>query len=133
MHYIQIHVLCSTHKVVGISTLSRADHGIPQTREVACTKEVLRLHEVRHVNRGLQNAIHKFLVGLNVTEVAHDIQQQVSRFITADLSLVNSYDTWHGTAHVHIYTCTMYMYTCMYQYMYMLYRYKECVEADAEH
>ena len=43
-----------------------------------------------------------------MTEVAHDIQQQVSRFITSDLSLVNSYDTWHGTAHVHIYTCTMY-------------------------
>ena len=41
MHYVHIHVLCSTHKVVGISTLSRADHGIPQTREVACTKEVL--------------------------------------------------------------------------------------------
>ena len=37
--------------------------------------------------------------GLRVTEVAHDIQQQVSRFITADLSLVNSYDTWHGTTH----------------------------------
>lgn len=36
-------------------------------------------------------------IGLNVTEVAHDIQQQVSRFITSDLSLVNSYDTWHGT------------------------------------
>ena len=41
-------------------------------------------------------------IGLNVTEVAHDIQQQVSRFITSDLSLVNSYDTWHGIIHIHV-------------------------------
>ena len=31
----------STHKIVGISTISRAEHSVPQTREVACTKEVL--------------------------------------------------------------------------------------------
>jgi hypothetical protein len=75
----------STHKIVGISTLSRTDHTVPQTREVACTKEVLPQVLAR---------------GLRVTEVAHDIQQQVSHFITADLSLVNSYDTWHGTKNV---------------------------------
>ena len=67
--------------------------------------------------------------GLRVTEVAHDIQQQVSRFITADLSLVNSYDTWHGTTHnLHVsvaLTCDIYM--CMY-----VCRYKECVEAAAQ-
>ena len=34
-------------------------------------------------------------LGLHVTEVAHDIQQQVSRFVN-ELGLVNSYDTWHG-------------------------------------
>ena len=52
-------------------------------------------------------------IGLNVTEVAHDIQQQVSRFITSDLSLVNSYDTWHGT---YMYT----LHTYMYMYVHML-------------
>ena len=35
-------VLCNrTHKILGISTISRADHGIAQTRELACTKVVL--------------------------------------------------------------------------------------------
>lgn len=28
-------------------------------------------------------------------EVAHDIQQQVSKYVTKK-GLVNSYDTWHG-------------------------------------
>jgi hypothetical protein len=37
----------------------------------------------------------KVLIGLKVVEVAHDIQQQVSRYIT-NLGLVNSFDTWHG-------------------------------------
>ena len=34
-------------------------------------------------------------VGLRITEAAHCMQQQVSRFIT-DFGFVNSYDTWHG-------------------------------------
>ncbi|XP_019856532.1 PREDICTED: uncharacterized protein LOC109585045 [Amphimedon queenslandica] len=71
----------STHKVLDIATVSRADHSIAQTREVACTKVVL--HKV----------ISK---GVNVVEVAHDIQQQVSNYITKDLNLKNSFDTWHG-------------------------------------
>ena len=29
-------------------------------------------------------------------EVAHDMQHQVSRFVLADLNMVNSFDTWHG-------------------------------------
>ena len=41
-------------------------------------------------------------VGLRVTEVAHDIQQQVSRFVT-EMGLVNSYDTWHGILYTHKY------------------------------
>ena len=40
-----IHILyCSfyrTQKIVGISTISWTEHLVPQTREVACTKEVL--------------------------------------------------------------------------------------------
>jgi hypothetical protein len=35
--------------------------------------------------------------GLNVTEVAHDCQLQVSRYVVDELALHNSYDTWHGT------------------------------------
>lgn len=31
----------STHKIVGISTLSRSDHSTAQTRELACTKVVI--------------------------------------------------------------------------------------------
>lgn len=42
-------------------------------------------------------------LGLNVVEVAHDIQAQVARHITSDLSLLNSYDTWHGLC-IYIYT-----------------------------
>ena len=34
--------------------------------------------------------------GLNVTEVAHDMQQQVARYVTVQLGVVNSFDTWHG-------------------------------------
>ena len=35
-------------------------------------------------------------LGLNIVEVAHDMQQHVKRFLTADMKLVYSYDTWHG-------------------------------------
>ena len=33
--------LLSTHKIIGISTISRVDHSTAQTRELACTKVVL--------------------------------------------------------------------------------------------
>lgn len=36
-----------------------------------------------------------FCTGLNIVEVAHDIQQQVSGYVKR-LGLVNSFDTWHG-------------------------------------
>ena len=36
---------------------------------------------------------------MNITEVAHDIQQQVSRYVTGSMGVVNSYDTWHGKMH----------------------------------
>ena len=41
-------IVCSTHKIVGISTLSRDDHSTAQTRELACTKVVIP----QVVNRG---------------------------------------------------------------------------------
>ena len=34
--------------------------------------------------------------GLDVREVAHDIQLQVAKYIR-DEGMINSFDTWHGT------------------------------------
>ena len=39
-------------------------------------------------------------VGLNITEVAHDHEPQVTRFVTEELLATNSYDTWHGKLYV---------------------------------
>ncbi|KAL5484441.1 hypothetical protein EMCRGX_G020946, partial [Ephydatia muelleri] len=69
----------STHRIVGISTLSRQQHRVAQTREVACTKIVLPQVIAR---------------GLNITEVAHDYQATIKQCVQ-QLGMVNSYDTWH--------------------------------------
>ncbi len=37
-----------------------------------------------------------YVSGLNIVEVAHDNQSVVKKFVTDDLKLTNSYDTWHG-------------------------------------
>ena len=37
-----------------------------------------------------------FHEGLNITEVAHDYNTQLKTYITQELKLVNSFDTWHG-------------------------------------
>ncbi len=37
-----------------------------------------------------------FYIGLNIVEVAHDIQAQVASYVKKELGVVNSYDTWHG-------------------------------------
>lgn len=34
--------------------------------------------------------------GLRIVEVAHDIQLAVSKLVTNELHLLNSFDTWHG-------------------------------------
>ena len=39
--------LISTHKIIGISTISRAEHSVAQTREVACTKVVIPQAQAR--------------------------------------------------------------------------------------
>eukprot|EP00731_Ephydatia_muelleri_P018315 Em0011g355a len=74
----------STHRIVGISTLSRQQHRVVQTREVACTKIVLPQVIAR---------------GLNITEVAHDYQATIKQKVQ-QLGVVNSYDTWYGTKNV---------------------------------
>ena len=86
----------STHKIVGISTLSRAVHGTAQTREYACTKVVIP----QVIARGMHVCVwccevRVLFTGLKIKEVAHDIQQQVSKYINR-LGLVNYFDTWHG-------------------------------------
>eukprot|EP00731_Ephydatia_muelleri_P008112 Em0004g450a len=70
----------STRRIVGICTLSRQEHRVAQTREVACTKIVLPQVIAR---------------GLNITEVAHDYQSTIKKYVQ-ELGMVNSYDTWHG-------------------------------------
>ena len=40
------------------------------------------------------------LTGLTITEVAHDCQPQVSKYVTEGLPLINSYDTWHGECYI---------------------------------
>ena len=45
------------------------------------------------------------IVGLKITEVAHDMQRQVAQYVIKQ-ELVNSYDTWHGTA-LHFYPCML--------------------------
>lgn len=49
--------------------------------------------------------------GLDVKEVAHDHQVQVSRLVTEEFGFLNSYDTWHGALEVHSFLCTNVYYT----------------------
>ena len=42
------------------------------------------------------HSVQFLFLGLNVTEVAHDFYVGVQKYVTDDLGLVNSYDTWHG-------------------------------------
>ncbi|KAL5491022.1 hypothetical protein EMCRGX_G016236 [Ephydatia muelleri] len=62
-----------------------------ETREIVCTRKVMADVVAR---------------GLNVTEVAHDFQSQVTRFVTDELRAINSYDTWHvKSTKTHLYWC----------------------------
>eukprot|EP00731_Ephydatia_muelleri_P030530 Em0022g44a len=79
----------STHRIVGIATLSRQDHRVAQTREVVCTKMVLPQVIAR---------------GLNITEVAHDYQATIKKYIE-ELGMMNSYDTWHGFGYLLLISC----------------------------
>ena len=47
-----------------------------------------------YANSLLMNTLN-VVVGLNIKEVAHDIQKQVAKYVV-DCGLVNSFDTWHG-------------------------------------
>ena len=93
----------STMKIVGISTISRGEHHVAQTRELECTKVVVPQVVARgrlqswaiYVYKALHMSIHHY-PGLKVVEVAHDMQLAVGRYVKQDLKLLNSFDTWHG-------------------------------------
>ena len=89
-------------KIVGISTVSRSEHHVAQTRELESTKIVVpqviargELHNIYKCLNVCLTLIVRF-TGLNVVEVAHDMQLAVRRYLMQDLKLVNSFDTWHG-------------------------------------
>ncbi len=80
--------------------MSRTDHGVAQTRELQCTKiavpQAIARGTVPFMYIILCYRVYHNNSGLNVVEVAHDMQHQVSRYVTSDLGLKNSFDTWHG-------------------------------------
>ena len=98
--------------MVGISTVSRIEHVSAQTREVVATKEVLpQVIGISKLGKYCfwplnPNVLH---VDLKVVEVAHDYQPQVSRYVTDDLCLLNSYDTWHGNSGIDTYSNKMFI------------------------
>ncbi len=89
----------STKRIVGCSNVSRTEHNCAQTREVACTKKVLPQVLEKGINMSMSFLFILymcFVVGLNIVEVAHDNQPVVKKYVTDELKLLNSYDTWHG-------------------------------------
>ena len=48
-------------------------------------------------------------VDLNIKEVAHDYATSVSDYITNDLQLLNSYDTWHGMHYLEVYSSVQHL------------------------
>ena len=75
--------------------MSRSEHSCAQTREFECTKIVVP----QVVDGGMYTCKYNnnldmlLFVGLNVVEVAHDMQKQIARYVTGELGMVNS---WHG-------------------------------------
>ena len=55
------------------------------------------LAEVRCITVRVHFKKSEYNAGVNITEVAHDIQAQESKYVRETLGLVNSYDTWYGT------------------------------------
>ena len=91
-------ITCSTKRILACVTVSRREHTIAQTRELEATKAVLpqALEQggILLVNLTCNN--NTIIAGLKIVEVAHDNATSVKKYITEDLRLLNSYDTWHG-------------------------------------
>ena len=85
-------ILSAVARIVGISTIARTEHSVAQTRELHVLPQVLaRGQSFFHIH----STDSEICTGLQVTEVAHNIQQQVSKYVVSE-GLTNSYDTWHG-------------------------------------
>ncbi|KAL5502884.1 hypothetical protein EMCRGX_G009733 [Ephydatia muelleri] len=81
----------STRRIVGITTLSRPEHRVAQTREVACTEIVLPQVIAR---------------GLNVTEVAHDYQSTIKTYVESrDKTWSAELSDKARSTKVHLYWC----------------------------
>lgn len=95
--------------------MSRKEHLTAQTRELQCVRQVLPqvLEKSNHtlfsslckLTLSVSHIVCVFTLDLKVVEVAHDHQVQVKKYVTEDLELINSYDTWHGKSKVfeHVY------------------------------
>ena len=68
-----------------------------------------------------------YCIGLEVLEVAHDMQPQVSKYVTDELGLINSYDTWHGKSRSNVMLAA-----CYKVLLPMSYRNQECVQGVEE-
>ena len=75
-----------------LSTVARDTHSIAQTRELESTKRVLPQVLARGINKLRTVAVNLssmqdmlFYTGLDVREVAHDVQLQVSSYVTKTL------------------------------------------------
>ena len=78
--------LSSTHKIIGISTISRAEHSVAQTKELACTKVVIPQVQARCLCISIAQNIsvhYNLCIGLTITEVAYDIHSGVTNYVTS--------------------------------------------------
>ena len=57
--------------------------------------------------------LFNFNEGLNITEVAHDYQATIKKYVE-ELGMMNSYDTWHGMAYICFY-CVMHYSKCRHE------------------
>ena len=59
--------------------------------------QVIEQGGVLRICRSTCNYVFVYIyTDLKIVEVAHDNATAVKSYITEDLSLLNSYDTWHG-------------------------------------
>ena len=100
-----IHTYDSTKRILAYVTVSRKERAIAQTRELEATKAVLpQVLEQGGILHACEHLLLVFMVtmymcvytDLKIMKVAHDNATSVKSYITKDLHLLNSYDTWHG-------------------------------------
>ena len=64
---------------------------------------MLKLHLISAIISRSHHICSSFVhVGVKVTEVAHDLQFCVKKFVTEELGVMNSYDTWHGSFFIYL-------------------------------